>query len=182
MELFDEENKERVEFYRLFSSLFSGEPSPEELIEIKEMFQMKFDETPGETAHEFRHLFKEPDGHLLPYESLYRYPLGERPRLWGRVTGEVQEAYRSAGIMIDTEVALIPDHLSVELLFMSYLIEAGKTNDQKRFLGEHLVKWVPDYCEEILKHAKTVFYREVAELLREFVLSDYEEFENGGDR
>lgn len=175
MKFYDYDDAERATLYRLFSSLFLGEPEEETILDMKEMFRMTFEETSREIGADFRHLFHEHGGHLRPFESLYNYPLGEKPALWSRVTGEVQDFYRSAGIMVDEEIDLAPDHLSIELLFMSYLVERGLTEEQKRFLNEHLLVWVPLFCDELRQHAVTGFYREVADLLREFLSSDYEE-------
>ena len=180
MEMYSDDSNERASFYKLFSTLFMKEPDEELLVSMKTMFGMKFDETEREIREDFGHLFLEQAGHLQPYESLYNYALGDRPRLWGRATGEVQGLYHSAGIMIDEEINLLPDHLSAELLFMSYLIENGLTEEQERFLSEHLLAWIPEYCDEIQKHARTTFYREAAELLKEFVSSDSQEFDNSG--
>ena len=73
------------------------------------------------------------------------------------------------------EFELIPDHLYLELLFMSYLIETNKYDLQKKFLEEHLMNWVPYYCDELASQAKTVFYREVAEITRDFLVSESQE-------
>ena len=83
--------------------------------------------------------------------------------------------YAKAGLTIEKEFELIPDHLYLELLFMSYLIETSKYELQKLFLREHLLNWVPYYCDELLKEAKTVFYREVAAITRDFLISESEE-------
>jgi len=40
---------------------------------------------------------------------------------------------------------------------MSYLIETNKYDLQKKFLEEHLMNWVPDYCDELAKEAKPFF-------------------------
>jgi TorA maturation chaperone TorD len=181
VDLIDEDNYERASLYKLFSSLFMQEPTEEVLETLKEIFQMKFDETTDEIGKDFRHLFQKPAGHLAPYESLYSYPLGDRPRLWGKVTEKVQECYRSAGLMIDEEIHVIPDHVSAELLFMSYLIDQGLTDRQKSFIEDHLLTWMPAYCDELQEHARTTFYKEVAEMLKEFLSSDYEEFESSGN-
>ncbi|MGD0885031.1 MAG: molecular chaperone TorD family protein [Thermodesulfovibrionales bacterium] len=182
MNLIDDDNYERASLYKLFSSLFMQKPSEEALVTMRGMFQMKFEETVSEIGKDFGYLFQEPAGHLPPYESLYSYSLGDRPRFWGKVTEEIQECYRSAGLIIDEEIHLIPDHISAELLFMSYLIERGLTDRQRSFLEDHLLAWIPEYCTELRKHAYTTFYREVAELLKNFVSSDYEEFESNGNQ
>ncbi len=172
---YDSEESERAALYKLFSDLFMKEPAEETLVEMKEMFQMKFDDSSEEIRRDFTSLFLGKDLHLSPYESLYNYPLGDTPRLWGRATEEVQALYRAAGLMIDEEIDLIPDHVSVELLFMSYLVENGFIEKQRVFMEEHLHRWIPDYCDEVRKHAGTTFYKEVADLLREFLATDLEE-------
>ena len=177
MEFFDDTNIERAALYRLFSSLFTKEPGEETLLTIQEMFQMRFDETPSEIGADFFRLFQDRAGSLRPYESLYNYPFGDKPRTWGTVTEKIQERYHAAGVMIDEETGLIPDHISAELSFMSYLIENGLADEQEEFLKDHLVVWIPGFCEDLKETAQTTFYREVADLLKEFVLSDQEEFE-----
>lgn len=174
MELNDKQI-ERARLYELFSSLFIKQPTEEVLVQLREMFEMKFDDSPGEVAMDFGTLFLNPAAHLSPHESLYNYSLEETPKLWGKVTEEVQAIYRSVGLTVDEEAALIPDHIAMELLFMSYLVGNGLVEQQRTFMEDHLFQWVPDYCDEVEKHAHTMFYREVAVVLREFVLSDHEE-------
>jgi TorA maturation chaperone TorD len=64
---------------------------------------------------------------------------------------------------------------------MSYLIENGVLETQKKFLERHLVKWIPEYCDMIENHAGTIFYKEIANILKEFLLSEVEKFETIGD-
>lgn len=174
IDYFGNEEAERAALYKLFASVLMREPDEETSMSVKAMLGSEFTETQKEIAEDFRGLFRD---HLRPYESLYNYPLGDRPRLRGRAAEKVQEIYRSAGLVIDEEIDLIPDHLSVELLFMSYLIERGLLDEQKSFLEEHLLQWVPAFCDEIKKHARTTFYREVADMLKELLSSDHDEFE-----
>lgn len=168
------EDTERAELYRLFAGLFINEPPDETVMQLKDIFKMKFADSAQEIRMDFARIFLGPDRRLMPYESLYNYPMRDRPRLWGRAAEEVQAFYRSAGIMMDEEINLIPDHISAELLFMSYLIENGIPELQKKFLEEHLARWIPEYCNELQKYAGTVFYKEVANILKEFILSEHE--------
>jgi TorA maturation chaperone TorD len=168
------EDIERAELYRLFAGLFINEPSDEIVIQLKDIFQMKFADSPQEIRMDFARIFLGPDGRLIPCESLYNYPLGDRPRLWGKAAEEVQASYISAGVVMDEETGLIPDHISAEMLFMSYLIENGISELQKKFLEDHLVKWIPEYCSELQKYAGTGFYKEIANILKEFILSEHE--------
>ncbi len=181
MESYGDEEIDRAELYKLFSALFMEEPREEVILRIKEIFRMKFNDTLHDIKTDFVGLFMRPDFHLSPHESLHNYPLGETPRLWGRAAYEVQESYRSAGLIIDDESEVIPDHLGVELLFMSYLVESDLAAQQWKFMGEHLIRWVPEFCDEVEKHAATGFYKEVAILLREFVVSDNAGLSGGRD-
>ncbi len=173
MELHDD-NTGRAELYRLFSLLFMKEPDDEVPAQAKEMLEMAFEDSPEQIRADFARLFLRPDLHLAPYESLYNFPPGDKPRLPGKATRDVQVFYESTGVALGEGMDFVPDHLSVELLFMSYLAENGYMEKQHAFLGEHLLRWVPEYCDELAKHAATTFYKEIANLLKEFILSEYE--------
>ena len=175
MQIYENEDDERAELYKLFSDLFMAEPAEETVSEAKELFQMKFDTSLDEIRNDFGRVFLSPDLHPSPYESLYNFPLGEKPRLWGNATEEVRAFYESRGLTLDEETNPIPDHLALELLFMNYLVQNGLADQQKAFLREHLI-WVPEYCDEVQKHAGTSFYKEVAKILKEFILSEQERY------
>jgi TorA maturation chaperone TorD len=175
MEFNNDYDIERAELYRLFANLFMIEPSADMIAQMKDIFQMESEDSLQDISADFAHIFLGPDKHLPPYESLYNYPLGEKPGLWRKAAEDVQAFYRASGLMMSDELNLIPDHLSAELFFMSYLIENGLIEQQKRFLEEHPMKWIPEYCDEMHKQANTDFYKEVANLLKEFISSDYEE-------
>jgi TorA maturation chaperone TorD len=177
MDYLDDSGSERASLYRLFASLFMQAPLEEVLLTIKDLLHMEFNDTVEEIGLDFKELFLSETGRLQPYESLYNYAPEDEPKLWGKATGEVQRLYQSEDLMIDTETDLLPDHLSAELMFMSYLAERGLTDAQKGFLGDHLLVWAPAFCDEVIKHCRTAFYREVAVLLREYLSSDYEGFE-----
>ena len=174
-----DEEIERLELYKFFAGLFMQEPSDEIIMQAKEMFQLEFDDTFHEIRSDYSHLFKIPDGHLIPCESLYNYPIGDKQRLWGISAEEVQSFYNSVGLMMDEETDLMPDHISLEFLFMSYLIDNGLAELQKKFLKQHIGKWVPSYCDLLKEHAETGFYKGIAEVLKEFILFEVEEFESG---
>ncbi len=174
MPMFDEQDAaERGAFYKLFAVPFLKEPTSDIVIQFGDMFDIAFEDTPNDVHGDYTHLFTGPQSHLPPYESFYNYPMGDVPRLWGKASEEVQTFYRAAGLIIDDETYMVPDHLSAELLFMSYLAENEHEKEEEKFLEEHVLKWVPAYCDEIRKAAATTFYKEVANLLKEFILSHY---------
>ena len=176
MNFFDDDAQDRSDFYKLFSPLFLRVPDDETLERIKDIFEIKFGDSSDEIEIDFSCLFSDTGGRLPPYESLYNYPLSDKPRLGGTAAKEVEELYESTGITIDEDIELVPDHLSAELFFMSYLIENHLIEEQKFFLENHLLVWVPDYCDEIKRIARTSFYKRIAELLTEFILDECEEF------
>jgi len=169
MAVYDYSNVERAEAYRILAEFFLKAPDEHMLRTIKEDFELESEETADEISRDFERLFPYPEGKLPPIESFF---------LTLENTSSAEEVsgfYAGAGLTIEDEFELIPDHLYLELLFMSYLIETNKYDLQKKFLEEHLLNWAPDYCEELLKEAKTVFYREVAEITRDFLISESEE-------
>ncbi len=171
-QLGNEEVRNRADLYRLIGSLFLEPPTDEVLGGLEGLKDFKVEETPHEISHDFHGLFA---NNVVPNcESFYNYPLGDGPRQWGRATEEVKKFYEAAGLTIDVETHLIPDHISAELFFLSWLIENEFLDEQEEFLDAHLIKWVPVFCDEVRKYAKTAFYKRVAILLKELVSSDYE--------
>lgn len=169
----NEEDLERADLYKLLAALFLDIPAEEVLEELKDIDDFKVNESLDEIGQDFHDLFVH---NTVPlYESFYNYPVGEQPGPWGKATEEVQRFYKTLGLTIDEELQIVPDHMSAELFFMSYLVENGFLPGQKKFLEEHLVKWIPLFCDGIQAHAKTDFYRRIAILLKELVSSDSEE-------
>lgn len=170
----DDVDIERAELYRFFAGLFMEKPADEMLLQAKELFAMKADDMPGEIRLDFTNILSSQGGLLQPYESLYNYPVGDMPRLGGKAAEAARSFYISANLMIDEQINLIPDHISAELLFMGYLVDHGFLEMQKIFMERHLLKWIPWYCDELKKLTNTAFYKEVADLLKEFILSEHE--------
>lgn len=177
MMLDNDEGFERTVLYRLFANLFMNKPTHEVLVLVKDMFRIKSDETPDLIEIDFAHIFPGPLNRLPPYESLYeKYIPGESGGAGVKITDGLRSFYASAGLMMDAGANLLPDHLSTELLFMSYLTENDLVEHQRRFLEEHLFRWVPGYCDEMCRHAATSFFKEIANLLKEFILSECGQF------
>ncbi|PKL52469.1 MAG: hypothetical protein CVV37_01115 [Nitrospira bacterium HGW-Nitrospira-1] len=169
MAVYDHSNIEQAEAYRILADFFLKAPEEDMLRTIKEDFELESEETAEEIRRDFDRLFSYPEGKLPPIESFFLTLENTSS------ADEVSVFYAGAGLAIDEEFELIPDHLYLEFLFMSYLIETNKYDLQKKFLEEHLMNWVPYYCDELAKQAKTVFYREIAEITYDFLASESEE-------
>jgi len=41
--------------------------------------------------------------------------------------------------------------------------------NEKKFVEEHLVRWIPDFCEKVIGEAASPFYREMAKFTKKFI-------------
>ena len=118
-----------------------------------------------------------------PWESLYR----DRERLhFSEHTLEVRTAYQRHGLAAGLLGREPDDHLGFELDFMHRLAtlaaelaspdrEADQRTvleDQRAFLDEHLLTWVPAWAEDVMAAAATNFYRGAASLTAAYLLLD----------
>jgi len=161
-----EGDKERAESYRILADIFFAPPDAERLESIREDLGLDSKEEKEEVVADFDSLFISPGGDLPPLESLH----AEGTNIADSVTG----FYYGTGLTFDEEYETLPDHISLEFLFMSYLIDIDNRELQQKFLEQHIANWVPYYCEKVMKHAKTLFYREIAEITKDFIDNEYE--------
>ena len=101
---------------------------------------------------------------------------------------QVHHAYADAGVKVLEEVKFSPDYIGIELDFMRYLTQTEAQawregclekayemlEKQQTFLKDHIVSWIPKYCEEMLKEASLDFHRGIAKLTRGFLLYENE--------
>jgi len=139
-------------------------------------------------AVEFTRLFLGPGQHISAHESIFSEVDGDTGGLWGAKTVEVKKFIETTGLDYESEFTGLPDHISVELEFMRKLSEweAARWSDydsknakycltvQKKFIEEHLLKWVPKFCDEVIDKASMPFYREMAKVTREFLDFDHD--------
>ena len=115
-----------------------------------------------------------------PYGSVY---IEEGRRVMGDSTMDVINMYREAGLSIREDFKELPDHIGVELEFMSYLafkelesvqescesraIAYGKK--QKDFLNRFLCRWVPAFCNRLRENSDNDFYTLLAACVESFL-------------
>lgn len=130
-------------------------------------------------------------GSPAPFESVVL-----ESRLMGDSTVAVEAAYAEAGFDAPVPEAGPPDHLGAELRFLSLACyremqawQAGEraaaavwVDRERRFLDEHLLAWVPQYCASLAQAAQTAFYRAAASLIGEACLLDREDITLLADR
>lgn len=117
-----------------------------------------------------------------PYGSVY---LDGARQVMGDSTMKVIGMYREAGLSISDDFKELPDHIAVELEFMSYLIfkeiEAFKMSDldtalkfsekQNLFLNKYLGKWVFLFCNKIKEGTDNKFYIALADCVSAFIMN-----------
>lgn len=119
-----------------------------------------------------------------PYGSFYLEP---EKKVMGETTVAVQQFYREAGLSLDKEFTEMPDHIAVELEFLSYLLqkalaameEGGEaaftywTEKRKSFLQRFFVGWYGEFCVA-LRHSESDFYMALADCIEVVVQRDLE--------
>lgn len=118
-----------------------------------------------------------------PYETLFG-----NDHVFGQshVMGDIAGFYKAFGVELSRDIHERLDHLSVELEFMHFLAYkesyarchdgADKTqivvDAQKKFVKEHIGRWVPLFARMLAKKADVGFFRQIADLA-----SDWMDFE-----
>ncbi len=131
---------------------------------------------------EYSALFLGPFGApAQPYGSVY---LEQSRQLMGDSTIVVKKMYQEAGIGQESEGP--PDHIALELEFMSYLAKriaqatangeaaefAELCRRQRDFYTICLARWVTPFCNAIRENAQLPFYRALADCLVTFIAAE----------
>lgn len=117
---------------------------------------------------------------VSPYESVYT---SSKRIMMQEARDQVVETYRAEGFRRSNGVNLPEDHIGFELEFMACLCRkeaaalaaadaaaAGAAFiAQQAFLSDHLLAWVPQFCDDVKRHARTGFFRGLAETMQEFL-------------
>jgi len=115
-----------------------------------------------------------------PYGSVY---LDGKKMVMGDSTMEVIKLYEEHGLSMDSEFRNLPDHITVELEFMYYLIfkeiEALEKSQwdaaldliktQELFFDKFLERWVKQFCDKIRQGTDNAFYTSLADCLSVFI-------------
>ena len=86
------------------------------------------------------------------------------------------EIYRSCKLEVNEEFKGRPDHLVLELEFLSYLYRQATDREIRRFLEDHL-DWIPLLKEEFVRLHPHPFYRSLLEILDLFLTKERKRLE-----
>jgi len=155
-----------------------------------DFLQKNEDELIEDLAVEYARLFIGPDKHISPHESIHHDTGdGDWGQFWGRSTVEVKKFVETAGLEYKPDYTGMPDHISVEFEFMQQAAkreaQAREENDsdgllyclkmEKMFIEEHLLEWIPIFCDKVISEAELPFYREIAKVTKNFMEFEKEE-------
>ena len=48
---------------------------------------------------------------------------------------------------------------------------------EKKFISDHLVKWIPEFCEKVITQAEISFYADLADVTKKFITLEFEEID-----
>lgn len=155
----------------------------------EEFFRQPADRQREDLAVEYTRLFLGPGEHISPHASVHMAEeCGFGGLLWGEETVRVKRFIEAAGLAYAEDYSGIPDHVSVELEFLEKLAgrESAAWNEgdhdgaqwcvevERRFLEDHVLKWVPTFCDKVMERAVTPFYAAMAELTKELLAFERE--------
>ena len=115
-----------------------------------------------------------------PYETLFG---NDHVFAQSQVMGDIAGFYRAFGVELSKDIHERLDHLSVEFEFMHFLAYkesysrchdgADKTQivleAQKKFVKNHIGRWVPLFCRMLVKKADSGLYKHVADMMAEWL-------------
>lgn len=118
-----------------------------------------------------------------PYEGVYAATAQEA---LGQTMTSVRNIYAESGVVLPEEIHDQPDFIGFELDFMRHLTEkeaeawisneneevVNITKKERAFLEEHILRWIPRFCDLMFEQAQLDFYRGIARLTKGFVQSE----------
>ncbi len=90
------------------------------------------------------------------------------------------EIYRLCDMQVAKDFESYPDHLALELEFLSYLYRWATDVEIKQFIEDHL-DWIPLLKEEVKQVSVHPFYRDALEVLDLFIRRERKRLEVGDD-
>lgn len=117
----------------------------------------------------------------FPYESVYT---NKKHLMNQEASDDVTILYAAKGLEARKDMYRVPnDHISLEFEYMARLCKdaeaaanhgdetgvADSINEQKAFCRNHLKRWVTLFSNDVIKYARTDFYKAIGILCRGFI-------------
>jgi TorA maturation chaperone TorD len=120
------------------------------------------------------------------YESQYLKKVADKS---GYNSSSVTEFYNSYGWQSRFKGKIADDHLGIELLFLTLLIDKylilddvacreEMRNEVRRFINHHILSWVPEWNQKVQIHANTLSFKGIGNLILSCAEDIFKLFDN----
>jgi TorA maturation chaperone TorD len=132
-------------------------------------------------SEDYYRLFEQNGLPMAPaFESLYVSKFNDS----GKSVQSVSEFYESYGWKPKTKNSVPGDHLGIELLFLTRLVEMSLHLDDepshrelkkeiRRFIDQHILSWIPEWNKKVQESAHTSCYKGIGTLIHACVEDIY---------
>ncbi len=117
-------------------------------------------------ATDFADIYLNGSLHATPSESAW---LDEDGLVCQKPMFEVRECYEKHELGVPDWHKMADDHLVNELLFVAFLLDEASATDRpelleeaSRFMDDHLLLWLPQFCHRVANRCRTPFYAYLA--------------------
>jgi len=149
---------------RLLAEL-SGEKNPGgDLADLRREYERLFASLPGQKISLVESTYKPWTGD----GSCALAFAGDNGLLMGDAALHMREIYRQLSLEVPEELCSTPDHLLLELEFLSLLYHSATPEQTQGFIEDHL-DWVPDLKQRVDQADPHPFYRRAIELINLFL-------------
>jgi TorA maturation chaperone TorD len=97
-----------------------------------------------------------------------------------------ETSFISVGLIVSPSINELPDHIAIELEFMSFLCEREllafkdgndadavvAQNEQRRFMSEHLARWYPQFAKKVLSETDEKLFKSLIQSVFVFLRSE----------
>ena len=150
----------------VFSELpFATKNKP--VAEGRELMEAWLNSAPAEeltdnARSDFMRLFIGPGKVLAPpWGSVY---MSVDKLIFTEETLNVRRYYERNGRIVKEKHHEPDDHIGLELEFIADLLENNQTDTVRDFVGKYVIPWVSKWNDDIQKHARTDYYRGLANM------------------
>jgi len=140
---------------------------------LRAMLSTLAGEPENSLASEYERLFVGPAAvPCPPYEAVWRTdrPKHEQGTVMGSSTLAVKQLYGELGIRLRPGQAELPDHIAIEFEALAVALAVAERHNAEKLLRA-LRMWVPELCCSVMNESSVQFYRDVAGITREAMLS-----------
>jgi TorA maturation chaperone TorD len=169
------DNRETLsETFKFIATLFMTVPDAALVEAFQEFFMVESSTSLDDISIDFENIFFDTLYRLDPYESSYCHG-SDAHAASEKVRERLYNVYLREGLILDEGINIQPDHIAAELFFVSYLVETDRKESLRVFMEDHAMTWIPGFCDDLYEKASSDFYKELAAITKDLILTEYEQ-------